>query len=160
MENHKMDKDVFLSVFNDETTVKTRNEVMRLIDKRFCYIVEYLFKLNDVEPDWYDYDNGYDDNGHFDTVAYGEVTDFTGEWNSPNEIESDELNAQSFPNRWYYEDFETELSLELARMHKEHSDKLEKQRLKREKQKERKELAIKSIKEKLTPEELSHIKFK
>lgn len=160
---YKMDKDAFFSIFDDSISVKRQNEIKAMISDRFQYIMETLFQLNAVEFSWYDFDNeaGEDNPGHFDPMDYREETDFTGEWNSaPSGFESPELDNCTFPNTWYYEDFEQSVIDELTRQKDEKERKAQERKRRKEQAEKRGAELIASIKAKLTEEEVLYLKHK
>lgn len=160
-ETYKMDKDYFLAIFNEDITVRQRKEIIRLMEQRMEYIMRTLFELNGGTVYWYDFDNNCEESdGHFDPDRYRLTVNFTGDWKTGKHIVTDHIENQEFPTRWFYEDFEEEVVKSLA----EKKDKVEQKRLTVQQKKEVKQQRAKEVKArivgKLTPEELSYIKFK
>lgn len=158
---YKMDKDVFLSIFDDSISVRRQNQIKTMITDRFQYIMETLFQLNGVKFSWYDFDNeaGEGKSGYFDPVDYREETDFTGEWNYvPRGFKSPELDNCAFPNAWYYEDFEQSVIDELTRQKEEKERKAQERKRRKEQTEKRGAELMASIKAKLTEEEIIYLK--
>ena len=153
--NNKITKEEFDLLYDDSITKKQYNEIKNKIDIRVHEIAEKFF-VNFNATSSYDYDNGEDeDDGHFDETLYKDTIsfDYWGTKYPPG-------YPDGLPTRWLWEDFEDEL----VSTSNEFLDKQAKAKAKakeaREKDKLRRAELYKSIKSKLTPEELKVIKFK
>ena len=161
VQTHKMDKAVFMSVFDDGVSVKRNNEVLMMIQERFQYIMETLFRIQGAKLEWYDFDNegGEGNPGEFDQYRYRYDTHFTGEWSIPSKaITIPELDDYAFPNKWYYEDFEQSVVDKLKSLKEERERKEEERKKRQEESKKREAVLLDSIKKKLSPEEIAYLK--
>lgn len=160
-ETHKLNKEEFLSLFDEDIKMKEYKRIIELVDARFAYIMYTLFKLSGIDSHWYDYDNEREEgeNGYFDPVSYKERTGFTGSFGDPK-LDNSYIEDENFPTRWFYEDFEKEIIDDITERKRKEEEKKEKERKKLEKAKAHKEKIIASIKSKLEPHELACITFK
>ena len=152
---------MFNKLYDENITVKERNYIIDLIDKRFSEICEKLLKKADKERAWYDYGNvPYESEGvegDFDIFLYKENVDIGGEYIEGKPGYED----MSFPTRWLWEEnWEEELNNNIE---KAKALEIKKKKDKKEYLKNRKnrieELKV-SIRNKLTDEEWKILKFK
>lgn len=160
-----LDEQTFQKFLHDEITVKEAKAFKDLVDKRFSYIVHTIAKMQGESVDWFDYDNsdGGEGVGYFDTDSYKDNVEYVGDFRDlPNKEyvkNRFEKYENSFPTKWFYQNFETVLENEHAKFLKKEKEKQTKEKLGKEKAKEDFEKIKDSIKKKLTFEELSYISF-
>ncbi len=165
----------FLKLKNDNTPIGQYRSIMERIVDRCNFIVRRIAELQSIEVEWWDFDNlpgdRDDGTGEFDVKAYSDEVTFCGEFRNtkktsrlPYAFINDEDNYEDhFPTEWIWtENSVWEKRVEETR--RGYAEAIEAKRIKEEeknsKKKTRKDAAIASIKSKLTPEELSYIKWK
>jgi len=114
----KLDKDLMDKLFDGSITIKQANELNGKIIDRCNYIVRTIVNIWGKWDDrsWWDFDNegGNDGSkGYFDPVRYRNEVEFTGEWYGSCELNY-YGNGKVFPTKWIWEDFEEELTKEVA----------------------------------------------
>lgn len=157
------EKELLLSPdYDSKVTKKQDTELMGKILRRFSYCMDVLFekfKIDHVRK-WYDFDNGGDDgNGDFDRSCYLENIGYTGEY-IYSKLPGWNEYSESIPTAWLWTDFESDLDNFIAEQQKLHDEKAQQKRIAYAESKNKKAALIESIKNKLTKEELSVIKFK
>lgn len=166
----------FLKLKSDDTPIGQYRSIMDRVTYRCDFIVRRIAELQSIEVEWWDFDNlpenRDDGTGEFDVQSYSDEVTFCGEFRStekktsrlPYAFINDEDNYENhFPTEWIWtENAVWEKQVEETR--RGYAEAIEAKRIKeaekREKKKTRKDAAIASIKSKLTPEELSYIKWK
>lgn len=140
------------SLLNPNITVKRYHEIITKIDTKFDEICAKLLVKISPSRSWYDYDTvNYDAEnpiGFFDPVCYKEFIFIDGE-----HIYS-KTDDMKFPTKWLWEkNWEKELEKNIEQFHNKKYGKIKKNI-------EYKNKLVKSIKNKLTKEELKLILFK
>lgn len=153
-------KEEFDLLYDENITKKQYDEIISKIDRRFADIcIKFLIK-HDGNNWWYDYGNGHYDSevsgGYFDPVEYKDEIEIIGEWIDMPPGFYDNI----IPTRWLWEDWEEEFEQIKNEFLKKEQELKNKQKENRTKLTEKKQELQKSIKEKLTKEELSAITFK
>ena len=148
-------KDQFDKLYDDNISKKEYDFIIQEINKRFSEICKNILK---IKPNygWFDYGNcSYDSEqsgGFFCPVDYKEFISIGGE----NISCPDWLYEPEIPTRWLWQDYTDEIK-QLKEEHHE-NEKLKKQKVNKKKQDINS--LIKSIKSKLSKEELKIISFK
>lgn len=168
----------FLKLKSDDTPIGQYRSIMERIVDRCNFIVRRIAELQSIDVEWWDFDNLNQENemvGKFDVDDYMINVAFDGHFvRTTTVLSNDSLpyafirddnrnDENSFPTAWIWtENAVWEKQVEETR--KGYAEAIEAKRIKeaekREKKKTRKDQAIASIKSKLTPEELSYIKWK
>lgn len=153
----------FKKFLQDEMIVKEAKAFKDLVDKRFSYIVHKIAENNSTNVSWFDYDNsdGGEGVGFFNTDRYNEYVFYTGEFESLSYIPVKSFTKydNSFPTKWFYQNFELALKKEKEDFLQEQKNQQEQAKLGKEKAKIEFEKVKDSIKKKLTIEELNYISF-
>lgn len=150
-------KEEFDSLYTDEITVKKYNEIIKKIDKRFAEICQKFLIKN--SQGWFDYDNHYDYGylgGRFDPIIYKENISIDGNFQLPPGYDESII-----PTRWLWEkNWENEVKEKIQK--EKEKEKIQKEKLRKEKafNKKEKNRILKSIKNKLTKEELDFLNIK
>lgn len=154
----KITQKEFDSLYSDSITKKDYDAIITKIDTRFTEIVTYL-NPKVLENGWFDYDNcsyGSDgSNGFFEPERYKKEIGIGGE--------CPELKypyGSYIPTRWLWEDFKEEFDRETTAYEKNVEAKKLKEKTEVLKQELGKKELQKSIKAKLTKDELKVISFR
>ena len=157
-----LNKELFIQFLNDEMTVKQVKSFTEDLTKRFYYIVHTIAQLTGRTIDWFDYDNegGEYNPGVFDTEVYRDCVGYLGEFSNKKDMKVRfEDYDDSFPTRWFYNNFEDELKSEQSAFFKEEEEKNNEKNAKLLKNKQDFTKIQNSIKAKLTKEEMAYIRF-
>lgn len=160
-------KEQFDKLYSNDITKKEYDEIISLIDTRFCKIMEIIHPNRDKRM-WFDYENcNYDDEkseGFFDIKKYKDNIYIGGECiNFPEPYANYGWLGAGFPTRWLWTDDDEILNEFQIQIKKWEIEELEKKKLakqKLEELKQKKEKIKKTIESKLTKEELEHVLFK
>ncbi len=152
----------FDSLFSEDITKKQYDVIIAEIDKRFHEICKkFIHKESGSDGrGWYDYGNvSYDDEnseGYFDPEEYKENIQVGGEW-----IDTSPGYDAEFPTRWLWEEnWEEEMKQTSEKYKQEVLAEKQKKKQQRETKKQQAEILKRSIKAKLTSEELKIVRFK
>lgn len=185
MSDNNLTKAEFEELFSDDISVKRQNILRAKAEERVDYIVSKTLELVGLKPDWYDYDNGstHDEvNGFLDLEHYSETIEIEGEFtdNDPKnksglekygtitsthfpDFNLDRNGTLSIPTTWLHQNFESAVKEGFQQYQEAEALKKQKALSHAEEQKSLKKRAKdlnKSIRSKLTADELKVIKFK
>ena len=154
----KITKSDFDKLYDPDVSKREYDRIVELIDDRFYEIVKIINPVIETRG-WFDYGNcSYDSeesNGYFDPKEYKSNISVGGEvcLCAP-------LRDNSFPTRWLWEDFEDEFRKSVSDHKLAMENKKAQTKVARERHKQEKAIAIESIRNKLTEEELKFVRFK
>lgn len=148
-------KKEFDSLYSDEITKKAYDAIIAKIDSRVYVILKAISK----SMKWWAYGNyNHDsegDGGHFDIEDYKEFVSISGDIKLPAS------SPDGFPTCWLWkDDWQTDFENEVRKYNKTVEDKKNKEIAAKQRRKDKLVLLQKSIKSKLTSEELKAISFK
>ena len=163
----KLTKEEVESIYDENVTKKTYDEIIKKIAARLDDIIRMIFPTMKNRGNWYDYANcsydGEGPTGHFDTGSYREHIYLGGEFRFPPPYTEVGIGIGYIPTRWLWtndEDIKKEFTKETEVYTKEVEKKKVYNKAKRI-ETVKKNLQLKeSIRSKLTKEELKFIKFK
>lgn len=156
------------SLLSDDITKKEYDRLIELINQRVDEIWKYILKVSNRKFGWYsfsndhEYDNGNgSDGGYFDPKEDSEYITLIGDFNSFRGISEFYDYHNGFPTELLWKtDWKEIIDHETSEAIRKDEEKKILEKSKILEKKERKEKLIESIKNKLTKEELSVIKFK
>lgn len=164
MFSEKLDEDKIKKIINGSATILEFENIKKKIDDRFCYIINKISEIIQVELDWFDYDNlgeGEEDNGYFDPKLYSNKIGIVyyykgGSYKGKNF----ELYDNSIPIEFLWSDFEDIVLNEFNKFKSDTDLATLNEKIKKESQDKKLKEIIEQVKSKLTKEELSYIVFK
>lgn len=160
---NRVTQEEFEKLYSDTITKKEYDEIIQKIDERFSEII-YLICPALKKRGWFDYGNcdyrSEDSGGHFDPQRYkvnikvgGENVTLPEPWGWEYQI----------PTRWLWSNNEVviaDFQREIDDYKKQQQKEQDKKRKRQEKKEQQREQLRRSIKDKLTKEELKVIQFK
>lgn len=155
------------SLSSDSITKKEYESIIGLIATRVDEIWKYILEASKRRLDWYAFQNDvYDGHGNgssggaFDPVADAEYIEFTGEFGRIYENDYYPYN-EGFPTRFLWEvNYQDEVEFTIKDAEFKNDSKKDDKKQKRLALKAKREELSKSIKSKLTKEELKCVTFK
>ena len=155
----KITKQEFDKLYDDSVTKKEYDAIITKIDARFGEIIVTIDPSINAGRNWFDYgNNNYDserNGGYFDPQFYKTEIDIGGENRGlPQPF------GYSIPTRWLWEDFQEDFDAQIKAFNDAEEAKKSKAKGKAIKNKKYHEKLRKSIKSKLTAEELKIVEFK
>lgn len=157
----KIDKQIFDSLFDENTPVGKYKTNLNLCDRRVVEVVLLVFKDITKGANWFDFDNrSEDEDGEFDPEEYEEEIRFCGQFPDYEPYGSGEIYI---PTRWLWTDDEeiiAEYNRNVEKYRQEEIARKVKEKAKRDDKKKIKLEMQEIIKSKLSKEELKYITFK
>lgn len=154
----KISKEEFDKLYDENITKKEYDRIIEKINVRFSEIMTTL-KPALKKKGWFDYGNcdyySEESGGYFDPQVFKTDISVGGEHSNLKDPFS-----YCIPTRWLWEPFKAEYNREVKAFEAEEEKRKAKAKERRQERKAEKDKLIKSIKSKLTAEELRVIKFK
>lgn len=167
MKNNIITEKDFNSLYDETISHKDYHKIINEIEDRVSDILNDLYENKHIDLEWYCFSNGNEDEescpGNFDPQIYKDKIELIGDINIEEYVSnlSGSSHTRSIPTRWLWEEgyLEECKNAQISFNKKKAALKIL-QKSKREELKTKKQIAIDSIKLKLTKDELKFVKFK